>query len=98
MASGASAAGDFPTSIMAILSLFTRTEPNNPRHWTENVFVRQLLGHRLARLFTFTAFFGPGLHMSIHREGFARFGTLVATLGTAIGHHGGKRAASCADL
>ncbi len=36
--------------------------------------------------------------MGVHRKGFARFSTLVATFGTAVGHHGGKRSAACTDL
>jgi len=58
----------------------------------------ELLGNRLARLLALAAFLGTRLHVLIIGKRFARLGTMVATLRTAIGHHGGKRPATRTDL
>lgn len=58
----------------------------------------ELLGNRLARLLALAAFLGTRLHVLIIGERFARFGTMIAALGTAIGHHGGQRPATRTDL
>jgi hypothetical protein len=57
-----------------------------------------LLGNRLARLLALAAFDSTCLAVGIIRKRFARLGTMVAALRTALGHHGGKRPATRTDL
>ena len=58
----------------------------------------ELLRNCFAHLLALAAFLGTRLHVLIIRERFARLGTMVATLRTAIGHHCGKRPATRTDL
>jgi len=58
----------------------------------------KLLGNCLARLLALAAFLGTRLEVGIIRKRFARLGTMVAALRTAISHHSRKWPATRTDL
>lgn len=76
-----------PASTAGVISIAGTFPPNG-----------ELLGNCLALLLALATFLGTRLAVLIIGERFARLGTMVATLRTAIGHHGGKRPATRTDL